>query len=262
MEKTVQSTTRIYEHPFGERIKLLLKLEIIFSQAIFHQKAANQYETQMCLDALFSLLNLTKRYELRSELLKELERIKNMLLQLKRVDDVSDHKIDDTLKSLSHCSRVLHGLDSKHIDNIRNIEFLNKVKLRNIHETGSYLFEIPELQYWLLQPTEQRERQITQWLEGFMPFKTAIDFLLKLIRDSAEPESVVAENGVYIKTLDSRAVNHQLLRIIIDERHNVYPSVSGNEYRFVVRFMQQKHADERALQSKDNIQFQLSSCGI
>lgn len=262
MENVSHSVSRIYEHPFGERVKLLLRLEIIFSQAIVHRKASNQYETQMCLDALFALLNLTNRYELRAELLKELERIRNMLIQLRRMEEVNDGRIETTLEELSRCTGILHGLDSKHIDRIRNIEFLNKVKLRNIHETGSYLFEIPELQYWLLQSIEQRERQISLWLEDFMPFKTSIDFLLRLIRESSELIPVIADNGVYIKTLDSRSISHQLLRIVVDEKHNVYPSISGNEYRFVIRFMQQKQADDRASQSDKKIDFKLACCGI
>lgn len=262
MENVSHSVSRIYEHPFGERVKLLLRLEIIFSQAIVHRKASNQYETQMCLDALFALLNLTNRYELRAELLKELERIRNMLIQLRRMEEVNDGRIETTLEELSRCTGILHGLDSKHIDRIRNIEFLNKVKLRSIHETGSYLFEIPELQYWLLQSIEQRERQISLWLEDFMPFKTSIDFLLRLIRESSELIPVIADNGVYIKTLDSRSISHQLLRIVVDEKHNVYPSISGNEYRFVIRFMQQKQADDRASQSDKKIDFKLACCGI
>lgn len=262
IENDNQSVSRIYEHPFGERIKLLLRLEIIFAQAIFHRNASNQYETQMCLDALFALLNLTNRYELRAELLKELERVRNMLVQLKRLESVNTEQIEQTLKELSRCTDVLHGLDSKHIDRIRNIEFLNKVKLRNIHETGNYLFEVPELQYWLLQTTEQRKRQISLWLDDFMPFKTSIDFLLQLIRESADLEPSLAEKGVYIKALDSRSVHHQLLRIIVDEKHNVYPSISGNEYRFVIRFMEQKQADERACQISKDIRFKLASCGV
>lgn len=261
-EKKLPTVSKVYEHPFGERIKLLLRLEIIFTQVIFHRQAKNQYETQMCLDALFALLNLTNRYELRAELLKELERIRNMLVLLKRTEGVSDHRIDETLEELSRCTDILHGLDSKHIDRIRNIEFLNKVKLRNIHETGSYLFEIPELQYWLLQSTDQRARQISLWLEDFMPFKTSIDFLLRLIRESNQPQSIVAENGLYIQTLDSRQVSHQLLRVEVDDNYNVYPSISGNEFRFVIRFMKQKQVDDRAYQTDKNVKFTLGCCGI
>ncbi len=164
-------TDSVYEHPFGERLKLLMRLEIIFKQAIEHQKARDQYETQLCLNALFALLNITKRYELRLVMLKELERINSMLLQFKKSDNVSENAINQTLDELNHCKQVLHGLDSKHIDRLRNIEFLNTIKLRNIHETGNYLFETPELRHWLLQSPEHRTTQIQQWLSDFLPFK-------------------------------------------------------------------------------------------
>ncbi|MGY0398808.1 MAG: cell division protein ZapD [Ostreibacterium sp.] len=251
-----------YEHPFGERVKLFLRLEIIFKQAISHKSARGQYETQMCLDALFALLNLTNRYELRSVMLRELDRINSTLLQLKHADDVNLGKVDDTLHGLGHCKSVLHSLDSKHIDRIRNIEFLNTIKLRNIHETGSYLFEIPELRYWLLQNSRHREKQIEQWLTDFMPFKETTDFLLNLIRNSAEREEVIAQNGIYIKTVDTKHTVHQLLQICMHEKHNVYPSVSGDGYRFVIRFMQQKEVGNRATQTKENIHFRLRGCGI
>ncbi len=252
----------IYEHPFGERIKLLMRLEIIFTQAINHQKARDQYETQMCLDALFALLSLTNRYELRLVMLKELERINGMLLQFKKSNDIDEIAINDNLEELNHCKQILHGLDSKHIDRLRNIEFLNTIKLRNIHETGSYLFEIPELRYWLLQNQEHRAEQIQQWLDDFLPFKKTTDFLLHIIRDNKKTEQCIATNGIYIKTVDSKSKMHQLLRIKVDGRHNVYPSISGDGYRFVIRFMNQKQVDRRAKQATQDIHFTLEACGI
>lgn len=255
-------TDNVYEHPFGERIKLLLKLEVVFNQAIEHKKARDEYETQMCLDALFALLNVTNRYELRSVMLKELERINSMLMQLKRSEEVIPDKVEQTIVELEHCKSILHGLDSKHIDRLRNIEFLNTIKLRNIHETGSFLFEIPELRYWLLQNSDRRASQIQHWLDDFMPFKETTDFLLHLIRDSADPEHHTAKNGVYIKTLDSKSNIHQLLRIKVNKKHNVYPSISGDGYRFVIRFMEQNQADIRAKQASVDIDFCLEACGI
>lgn len=262
LSKHTHTITRIYEHPFNERTRLLLRLESIFAQAIAHKTAADQYQTQFCLDALFALLNITNRYELRSELLRELERIKNLLLQLQRTDDASSDKITQTLNELNSCAGILHSLDSKHIDRLRHIEFLNTVKNRNVHDTGSYLFELPALQHWLLQTAGVRARQIQTWLDDFMPLKTSIDFLLRLMRESAAPQDVIAESGVYIKTVDGRSGNHQLLRITLPENSEVYPRVSGDQYRFAIRFMAQTQADKKATQSPDNVYFSMTFCGI
>lgn len=261
-DKQLAPITRIYEHPFNERMRLLLRLEIIFAQAIAHKQARDQYETQMCLDALFALLNITHRYELRAELLRELERIKNLLVQLQRTEQASNTKVTQTLEELTSCVKSLHRLDSKHIDSVRNIEFLNTVKNRNVHDTGSYLFELPALQYWLLQDAALREQQIQAWLDDFTPLKSSVDFLLRLIRDSAEQETICATSGVYIKTVDGRSSSHQLLRIILPETSVVFPRVSGDKFRFAIRFMAQTHVDTRASQSNQNIDFILQACGI
>lgn len=261
-ENHLATITHTYEHPFNERMRLLLRLELIFIQAMTHKSATDQYQTQLCLDALFALLNLTNRYELRSELLRELERIKVILVQLQRTEAANDDKIDQTLTELANCATQLHGLDTKHIERLRHIEFLNTVKNRNVHDTGSYLFELPALQFWLLQSPHLREQQIQAWLDDFLPLKTTIDFLLRLIRDSATPQVVTADNGVFIKTVDSRSSNHQLLRIMVPENCAVYPRVSGDQFRFAVRFMRQTQADEKAKQSTDNINFSLVYCGI
>lgn len=263
--KPVMQVKPVYEQPLNERVRLLLRLETVFSQAIAHKGVQDQYETQMCLDALFALLNLTNRYELRSELLKELERIRSLLIQYQRSGEASDYRIQETLVELNQCAKVLHGLDSKHIDRIRNIEFLNTIKLRNIHDTGSYVFEIPELQYWLLQSASHRETQVDKWLNDFLPFKSSIEFLLHLIRDSASPETVLAEGGIFIKTVGGKHnAGHpqQLLRIELEKQQTVYPSISGNEYRFAVRFMEKNQADERPRQTKEDVSFKLSVCGV
>lgn len=255
----------VYEQPLNERVRLLLRLETVFAQVIAHKKVRDQYETQMCLEALIALLNLTNRYELRLELLKELERIRSMLTQLERSEGTSNSRIQETLLELTDCTKVLHDLDAKHIERMRQINFLNMIKLRNVHDTGNHVFEIPELQYWLLQSESHRETQVDKWLKDFLPFKSSIDFLLHLIRDSAEPEVETASGGIFIKTIGSKfeaGQPHQLLRVSIDEQFNVYPSISGNAYRFAIRFMEKKHADERPKQTKRNISFSLSVCGV
>ncbi len=254
-------TEQIYEHPFNERMRLLLRLETVFCQAITHKQGRDQYETGLYFDALFALLNLTKRYELRAELLRELERIKGLLTQFQHADDASESKIEQTLATLNSCADILHALDSKHIDNLRNIEFLNAVKHRN-HDSGNFLFELPALQYWLSRPQNDRQAQLQAWLDDFLPFKKAIDFLLQLIRESTEKEKAVAVSGVYIKKVDGRSSNHQLLRILLPDGASVYPRVSGDKYRFAIRFVSQNHIDSRARQSAENIDFTMHLCGI
>lgn len=261
-QQTSNPITQTYEQPLNERVRLLLRLESVFGQAIAHQKAEDQYQTQMCLDALFSLLNLTNRYELRAEVLKELERIRSIFKLAEKADAVSSNRLAKVQEELSDCAKTLHGLDSKHIDRIRNIEFLNIIKQRNIHDTGSYVFEVPVLQYWLLQDSMVRQQQVERWINDFLPFKKAIDFLLRLIRESAVPSDECAENGIFLKTIDSKKGYHQLLRVDVSHSYNVFPKISGGKHRFAIRFMEQNRNDLKTVQTSENVRFRLQTCMI
>jgi len=262
MMTIVKPILPLYEHPFNERVRLLLRLEIIFAQAARHASMADQYETQQSLDSLFALLNISNRYELKSELLRELERIKTLLTQLKKNADVNNQAIGQTIEQLQNCADGLHRMDSKNIDYIRNIEFLNTIKNRNVHDTGTFLFELPELQYWLLQPQEHRQQQIATWFDDFMPIEQTVYFILNLIRQSAVPQHLTAHRGVHIKTIDGRSNNYQLLSIDIGSDNDVYPRVSGDKFRFAIRFMEKNQASATPVQTQCDIGFRLGMCGI
>ncbi len=261
--KIITPVSAVYEHPFGERVKMLMRLEAIFMQLENCQLVRDEYETQMYLRALFELLNITKRYELRSLLLKELERLRVVLSQLQDNEAVVAENIHNVFNELEDCKRLLHELDSKKIEAVRNIEFLNIVKLRSIHEIGSYFFETPELKYWLLQPAESRQELLKTWLLPLLVYEKTAKFMLNLLRNSAEEEEVIAEKGMYIRSTRIRTGSIQrLLLIEIDKTFDVYPSVSGDAYRYVIRFMQQKQMSARAVQSKLDVKFRLKPCSI
>ncbi len=252
-----------YEHPFGERVKMLLRLEVIFSQLERYQFVRDEFQTQMYLRAYFALLNITKRYELRSLLLKELERLRLMLVQLEGNEAIVTENVQKILEELLSCKDALHAFDSKKIEVIRNIEFLNIVKLRSVHEVGSYLFEIPELKHWLLQPAECRQVQLEEWLLPLKVYEKTAKFMLNLLRSSAEEEKVIAQKGMFIRSNKARGNSvQQLLLIDVDKTFDVYPSVSGDAYRYVIRFMQQKQVSVRSEQSKEDVKFCLKSCSI
>lgn len=255
--------TAVYEQPLNERVRLLLRLEAVFAQALKFKTVEGEYHTQMCLDALFSLLTLTNRYELRSELLKELSRIKTLMQSALQDDDaVSQDKAQTVLGEIDECSHALHDINSKQIDRMRNVEFLNIIKQRNIHETGSYIFEVPDLQFWLLQSAHERSKQVDIWLSDFHNYHQAVTFLLRLIRESAVPSEEVAQAGIYLKSIDTRKGNHQMLRVEVLSNHNVFPRISGGQHRFAIRFMSQVRPDEKPKQTIEDVRFKLQTCLI
>ncbi len=257
-----KSTSEIYELPINERVRLMLRLEEVFAQAEKYESVADRYETKMCLDSLFALLNLTNRYDLRVELLKELERIRTVLTMAKNSENVNLEKIDIYLNTISKKVNILHDIDSRKIEKIRHVEFLNIIKQRNIHDTGNYLFETPELLFWMSQPVKDRQKDMQSWLEGFISYRGAVEFLLNLIRESVEPTDEVAKEGIFLKTMDSKIQNQQLIRVELQDSTKFYPRISGGKYRFAIRFMEQISKEERAKQTEEDVKFKLYTCTV
>ena len=62
-----------YEQPLNERIRLFMRLESMFFQMKNFHRADEYYSIQLFLDALFDVLDFLHRYEIRSEIIKELQ---------------------------------------------------------------------------------------------------------------------------------------------------------------------------------------------
>ena len=73
----------VYEYPFNERIRTLLRLEDLYEKFTFflHQEHALQHHVALC--TIFEMLEVAGRADLKSDLLQELERQKHTLLGFK-----------------------------------------------------------------------------------------------------------------------------------------------------------------------------------
>ena len=64
----------IYEQPLNERIRTFLRLEFLFSQAAQHLHDDSQWGSRNTLTSLLDILSIFGRTDLKTEVLKELER--------------------------------------------------------------------------------------------------------------------------------------------------------------------------------------------
>ncbi len=262
MTKTNTQVTDIYEHPLNERVRLFLRLELIYNQATHFKTVADIYEAQMCFNSLFALMNISKRYELRSEILKELIRMQNMLNSAQQHEGADKNKIKELLIEINSCISGLHNLDSSKILAVQNDELLNTIKLRNIHDTGTYFFEIPELQFWLLQSNDDKQYQINNWMEPFRAFRDSIAFILKIIRESSKPTAECAKSGMFLKTTAREITPYQLLRVKVNGIQNAYPQISGGKHRFSIRFIERSTFEKGISQITTDVNFELQTCII
>ena len=64
----------IFEQPLNERMRTFLRLDFLYNQALFHNETPSQWGSRAAMSSLLDVLAITTRSDIRSDVLKELER--------------------------------------------------------------------------------------------------------------------------------------------------------------------------------------------
>ena len=251
----------VYEQPLNERMRLFMRLESMFTQMKNFHHADEYYSIQLFLDALFDVLDFLHRYEIRSEIIKELQRYRSAIergtLHLETQQDSGGELMEKIDFSLNEA----HELNFNMISALRENELLNSMRQRNFNQSGNCLFEVPAYQFWLIKQANRDNPFLVRCYEMFHPIIRAIVLILRMVRDSAQMESVCADNGMFLRSLNSQ-IRNQMIRIHMNAQDAVFPRISGDKHRFAVRFLSQDSPENRAEQSKTSLCFGVQICTL
>ncbi len=78
-----------YEYPLNERIRTLLRLEDLFARVVYFIGQPHGLEHHTALLVLFEIVEVASRADLKSDLLQELERQKQILEPLRKNPAIS-----------------------------------------------------------------------------------------------------------------------------------------------------------------------------
>ena len=250
----------IYELPLNERIRTLLRLEFLFQQARYSMRGYSIWDSRATISSLLDITNIMTRIDLRSEIIKELERQHSSLLTISSRPGVDPTLLKDTLKELEHYAETLKNPQKNSQKNLNNNSLLKQIRQRESIPGGTCDFGIPTYHFWLEQPAEQRVYLLECWLKEIDVYRLSITLILKLLRESAINTPLTADQGFYQQTLDKTAP-FQLVRVILPSDIDYYAEISGGKHRFSIRFM--KPVDnERPIPCNKDIDFQLSCCAL
>lgn len=237
----------------------MLRLEFLFAQMRHFLNGKTQWDSRSYIDTMMAVLDLFARGDLKTELLKELERASGNLSRLMEYPDVNHQRLETVLRALEHLSRGLHNVSGQLGQDLRDNEFLTTIRQRSSIPGGTCDFDLPAFHMWLNQPTEKRHEEQMRWMASLDPVRQSIEMLLKLIRNSAEPRPYTAEQGRFQQSLDT-SVPYQLIRITIPAHAPYYAEVSGGKHRFTLRFLQA--GSGRAIPTEESVEFTLSCCSL
>ncbi|NIQ09928.1 MAG: cell division protein ZapD, partial [Gammaproteobacteria bacterium] len=193
------------------------------------------------------------------ELLKELERSTGNLRGLLQNPKVDHERLGTILRALEHLTVNLHGLPAQPGQALREDSFITSIRQRSSIPGGTCDFDLPIYHWWLDQSWKIREQEQKRWYSSLNAVRQAIEMLLKMIRNSAEPRTLSTDNGSYQQQLDSN-IPYQMVRVMLPDNSPYYTEISGSKHRFSLRFL--KQGQGKAGVAEDTVNFKLSCCNL
>jgi len=248
----------IYEFPLNERIRTFIRLEQLFLQIHHFSEGETEWDSRAAIEGLLDVLIIFSRSDIRSELLKELERHHKVLARVARNQRIDRDKLRSMVDRIDDLSQRLRDIDGKLGTQLSTDGLFKSISQRSAIPGGTCSFDLPGYHYWLQQPVAQRRENLTAWLAPLSPVQESIRFVLDTIRHSALPTQERAQAGFFQQNLD-RSLPFQLIRVALDRSQPFYAEISGGRHRFTIRFMEPDFT-ERSKQTDRDVPFQLTRC--
>ncbi len=248
-----------YEQPLSERMRTFMRLEFLYQQMLYNSEIHSNWATRATIAGLLEIVAILSRGDVRSDIHKELDQQLSALQRFQTQPEVDRGRLDALIKNLIESRAEVGAIGTQYLQPIRECEFLNGIKHRSAIPGGTCEFDLPEYSHWLRQPHARRSEDVEKWVSAIRPICDAAVEVLWLIRESGQPMNKIAEQGMYQHTMQ-KDVQYHLLRVILPEDSALYPEISGSQHRFTVRFLEWSTIQRRAVQTGQNVAFQLCVC--
>lgn len=248
-----------YDFPLNERVRTLLRLEDLFAKMVHFTQRDDATDHHAALGALFEILEVASRADLKFDLLQELERQKRLLAVLHDNPEISEQALEAVLSDIENASTALLSMNGKIGQHLRENEWLMGIKQRAGIPGGTCEFDLPSYHFWLNQDTGLRRDYLNEWLTPLLPICDGLNIILKLLRESGKVHHFIAHQGNFQQMQGGRVA--QMLRVTLDSALPCIPEVSANKYVLNIRFVAANYAAKSPLYEQD-VAFNLTFCSL
>lgn len=252
------SAVILYEYPFNERIRTYLRLEHLFRRLGELVERESPTDHHYAITTIFEIMDVGARADLKTDVLKDLEKQKHVLNGYRGNPAISEAVLDKVTGQLEVCFAALSNLPGKAGQSLTENDWLMSIRSRVGIPGGTCEFDLPAYYAWQHLPATARQQDLQRWVAPLVPLAESIRVLLRLLRDSGAPQKVVAPVGQYQQTLP-QGRTFQLLRLHINPALGLIPEISGNRLMVSVRFMRHE-SDDRLHASTEDSTFELTLC--
>ena len=200
------------------------------------------------------------RADLKTDILQELERQRQLLAPLKNNPAIEQEALDVLLDEIDTVSARLLAQSGKIGAHLRDNEWLMAIKQRTALPGGVSEFDLASFHYWLHLEPATRQRDLGAWLAPLLPIHEGLSIVLRILRENGKTGNHTAVHGVFQLMLTTAKVA-QLLRLSVADDLSCVPEISANKYALNIRFLDIAGMDRGAVHEGD-VEFELMFCNL
>ncbi len=247
-----------YEYPFNERIRTYLRLQQLFNRLEPLVRRHEALDHHFALTTLFEITEVASRSELKADLLKDLERQRQLYNSYRGNPAISETVLTQIIAQLDKCFEALNQVNGKFSQCLNDNEFLMALRSRTVIPGGTCEFDLPAYHAWQHRTAEHRLRDLAQWTAPLTPLIQATQLLLQMLRESGSNQKVLAPSGQLQQNLP-QGRTFQLLRLKVDASLGVAPEISCNRSLVVIRMLRQQ-SEGKWVACTEDVPFEMALC--
>jgi cell division protein ZapD len=149
------------------------------------------------LATIFEIMDVASRADLKSDLLKDLERHRLQLQGFRGHPGISEAALDEVVSRIDRAFSGLNQLQGKAGQTLASNDWLMSIRSRINIPGGTCEFDLPAYYAWQQHDAHSRRADLQGWMASLTPLAEALQVLLGLLRDSGTPQRMVALAGQY-----------------------------------------------------------------
>ena len=240
-----------FEYPLNEKSRSYLRFEFLFLQIKNSMAFANESDVTAFFKALFELLELSERCDIRHDLIKDLRLLSEQMNSWLKLAEVDHHAVSELIAEIDVLIEAVLNMP-KQLRYFKTNRFLTSLKQRFSIPSGCCNFDLPQFHYWLASDLEKRQQDSQNWFSHFSSLEKALALFLKIKRSQGVSSEQMASNGFY----QGEVENCSFVIIKVEKEQAVYPMISGHKNRYSIRFMSADFESHRS----ENVSFQQICC--
>lgn len=242
--------TITYEFPTNQQTRKFLRLEQLFKTVRELMEFREKPSQKAALFRLMEIVDFFERNDIKSELIKELERLHQTMLELSENPAVDTSKLNYFINQLAKLSQSLTQ-QGRPSDQLKHDKFLTLVRQKWSLGASLCSFDAPQISYFIEKGSDYTYEKISGWFNDIKIYRTSVNVILRLYRESGAFKNAITSGLNYQENMDSK-IKIVAIKLPIDIAY--VPEMSVGVHRMSL----QLKALDKALSKEIEVQFAIA----